>query len=199
MNYLAHAYLSFNDPGILAGNMISDYVKGKKKFEFPLPIQNGIRLHRMIDAFTDAHEATREAKEIFRPQYRLYSGAFVDIVYDHFLASDKEEFDEPGLLAFSHGVYEELERNQHWFPEPFDRVFPYMKKHNWLFHYRQRWSIEKSFGGLVRRAAYMDDSAIAFQLFEQHYQLLQDCYRHFWAFLKPYARQEFETMQNDTV
>ena len=30
MNYLAHAYLSFGDPGILTGNMISDFVKGKR-------------------------------------------------------------------------------------------------------------------------------------------------------------------------
>jgi acyl carrier protein phosphodiesterase len=30
MNYLAHAYLSFGEPDILAGNMISDFVKGKK-------------------------------------------------------------------------------------------------------------------------------------------------------------------------
>ena len=33
MNYLAHAYLSFNKPDILAGNIISDFVKGKKKFD----------------------------------------------------------------------------------------------------------------------------------------------------------------------
>lgn len=30
MNYLAHAYLSFDEPEILVGNMISDFVKGKK-------------------------------------------------------------------------------------------------------------------------------------------------------------------------
>lgn len=35
MNYLAHAYLSFNDPEILVGNLISDFVKGKKKFDYP--------------------------------------------------------------------------------------------------------------------------------------------------------------------
>jgi hypothetical protein len=29
MNYLAHAYLSFNEPDILVGNLISDFVKGK--------------------------------------------------------------------------------------------------------------------------------------------------------------------------
>ena len=53
MNYLAHAYLSFNDQEILTGNMISDFVKGKKKFDYPSRIQAGINLHRLIDNFTD--------------------------------------------------------------------------------------------------------------------------------------------------
>jgi acyl carrier protein phosphodiesterase len=29
MNYLAHAVLSFQQPDILTGNMISDFVKGR--------------------------------------------------------------------------------------------------------------------------------------------------------------------------
>jgi len=85
MNYLAHAYLSFGRPGLLAGNMISDFVKGKKKFDYPAEIQNGIALHRFIDSFTDSHSATKEAKVIFRPAYRIYSGAFIDVVYYLFL------------------------------------------------------------------------------------------------------------------
>ena len=88
MNYLAHAYLSFNEPGILTGNMISDFVKGRKKFDYPPQIKKGIELHHAIDEFTDNHPATKQAKEFFRSDYRLYSGAFVDIVYDHFLAND---------------------------------------------------------------------------------------------------------------
>ena len=92
MNYLAHAYLSFNDPGILAGNMISDYVKGKKKFDYPDTIQRGMILHRAIDEFTDQHPVTQRAKQFFKADYRLYAGAFVDVLYDHFLANDKNEF-----------------------------------------------------------------------------------------------------------
>jgi acyl carrier protein phosphodiesterase len=76
MNYLAHAYLSFNEPEILAGNMISDFVKGKKKFDYSLTIQQGIALHRAIDQFTDFHPVTQEAKSYFKKDYRLYSGAF---------------------------------------------------------------------------------------------------------------------------
>ena len=86
MNYLAHAYLSFNEPAILVGNMISDFIKGKKQFDYPGPIQKGIRLHRDIDNFTDTHPVTQQLKSYFRPAYRLYSGAFSDVVYDHFLA-----------------------------------------------------------------------------------------------------------------
>jgi acyl carrier protein phosphodiesterase len=174
--------------------MISDFVKGKKKFEYPPAIQDGINLHRMIDQFTDTHEATAEAKKIFRPHYRLYSGAFVDVVYDHFLATDENEFTEDGLYDFSQSVYDSLRERISWFPEPFALFFPHMQQHNWLFYYRNRWGIEKSMGGLVRRAAYLSEHETGFRLFEQHYQLLQDCYRHFWATMKPWAFDQFSQM-----
>ena len=61
MNYLAHAYRSFHLPDILVGNMISDFVKGKKKYEYSEGILKGIDLHRSIDTFTDEHEATKQA------------------------------------------------------------------------------------------------------------------------------------------
>ena len=71
MNYLAHAYLSFNEPGLLVGNMISDFVKGKKKFDYPAGIRKGIALHRAIDTFTDDHEATKLAKNVFHPSITI--------------------------------------------------------------------------------------------------------------------------------
>ncbi len=67
MNYLAHAYLSFKNEEILVGNMISDFVKGGSKFNFPVNIQKGIMLHRMIDAFADLHPATKTAINILKP------------------------------------------------------------------------------------------------------------------------------------
>lgn len=197
MNYLAHAYLSFNHPEILVGNMISDYVKGKKKFDYPADIQKGIILHRAIDTFTDAHPATKKAKEVFRPHYRLYSGAFVDVVYDHFLATDDREFPGSSLLDFSEQVYKMLGEYLHWFPEPFNRMFPYMKEQNWLFNYQEKWGIEKSLGGVVRRAVYLTESDTAFRLFEEHYQLLSGCYRQFWADLQPFARRQFDLLVSE--
>jgi acyl carrier protein phosphodiesterase len=197
LNYLAHAYLSFDHPGILVGNLISDFVKGKKKFDYPAPIQAGIALHRAIDTFTDEHPVTKKAKEIFRPHYRLYSGAFIDVVYDHFLATDPGEFSEQSLLEFSERTYAALEHYTEWLPENFAVMLPYMKKQNWLFNYRTKWGTAKSLEGLVRRAAYLTESNTAFQLFEEHYQLLQDYYRQFWGGIKTFAVEQFEILQRD--
>lgn len=196
MNYLAHAYLSFNHPQVLVGNLISDFVKGKKKWNYPPGVQSGIDLHRSIDAFTDTHSATKEAKMVFHSAYRLYSGAFVDIVYDHFLATDEQEFSETSLLEFSTRVYDTLEKNISVVPDSFAGMFLFMKKQNWLFHYRTIPGIEKSFGGLVRRAAYISESETACRLFESHYQLLRDCYRQFWKELKPFALDRFHRLLN---
>lgn len=196
MNYLAHAILSFNDPDILTGNMISDYVKGKNKFTFPLEIQKGIELHRMIDEFTDRHPATAEAKMYFRPSYRLYSGAFVDIVYDHFLANDTAEFKSADvLLKFSHTVYRQLEKNKDHWPVIFATLFPYMKSDNWLYNYRLVIGMEKSFGGLVRRALYMHDAAPAIQVFMQNYTALQICYENFFPELKEFSSKTLSNLR----
>jgi acyl carrier protein phosphodiesterase len=196
MNYLAHAYLSFSDSETIVGNLISDFVKGKKKFDYPAGIQRGIMLHRAIDEFTDHHEATRAAKEVFRPYYRLYSGAFTDVVYDHFLAIDENEFTKNSLLDFSQQVYGVIDRHTKWLPEKFSGLFPYMKSQNWLLNYRTWEGTRKSLQGVVYRAAYLTEGETAYRLFQQHYQLFQECYRQFWVDVKFYAKQHYEVLKN---
>jgi acyl carrier protein phosphodiesterase len=187
MNYLAHAYLSFDQPEILVGNMISDFVKGKKRYDYPEGIQLGITLHREIDRFTDEHAALKNAKEIFRPAYRLYAGALVDVVLDHFLAVDKNEFTEEKLHLFTKETYDALATYAEFFPEKFSAMFPYMRSQDWLFNYRHHWGIEKSLGGLVRRSRYMTESETAFRLFTENYTVFENCYRVFFPEVKKFA------------
>ncbi len=192
MNYLAHAYLSFNNKEILLGNMISDFVKGRQQFQYAPAIHKGILLHRAIDDFTDHHEATQKAKSVFRNDYRLYSGAFVDVVYDHFLALSKNDFaDEKALLHFSENTYRLLAQQKSGMPLVFKEMFSYMQTQNWLYHYRTREGIYHSFGGLVRRAAYLNDIDPAIRIFNEHYDFLQNCFEIFWKELKPFAYHKF--------
>lgn len=195
MNFLAHACLSFGDEGLLTGNLISDFVKGKAQYNYPEPIQNGIRLHRAIDAFTDAHEATKEAATFFKTPYRLYSGAIVDVLYDHFLATDHVVFPGDALLHFSHEVYRMLEAQAAHLPPPFARVFTYMKAENWLWNYRTPQGIRQSLNGLARRAAYLTEGETAFALFQQHYPALEICYARFMPDVKAFAKQQIALLR----
>ncbi len=192
MNYLAHAYLSFGHSQVLAGNMISDFVKGRRKFDFPPLVQAGIMLHRHIDTFTDAHAATAEAKKYFKQAAGLYAGAFVDIVYDHFLALDGTQHSEAGWLQFCTQTYASLQQQPTVLHEKFARMLPAMQSQNWLFNYRYHWGIENSFRGLVHRAAYLDDYKPAFHAFETHYAALQQCYTAFFPAVKAHALALFQ-------
>jgi len=188
MNYLAHAYLSFNIPEILAGNMISDFVKGKKQYDYPAGVQAGIRLHRAIDTFTDSHPFTKQAKTFLQPAVGPYSGAFVDVVYDHFLAKDHTEFiDDTGLQVFTTNTYLSLNNLVPILPERFVSMLPSMQQHNWLYNYQFLSGIESSFKNIARRAVYLDNSEACFQLFKAHYDSLEWCYANFFKDVKKMA------------
>ena len=198
MNYLAHAYLSFNIPDILVGNMISDYVKGKKQFDYPTNIQKGIQLHRAIDAFTDAHALTKQAKQYLYPAVGTYCGAFVDVVYDHFLAIDTKQFtNNEQLQTIATSCYNILNINYNLLPEKFAMVLPYMQQQNWLYNYQFLWGIEKTFEGVTRRAKYLSSYGTAFELFEKHYVELQNCYAEFFPLLKAMVVEVLEA--NDFI
>ena len=167
--------------------MISDFVKGKKKFDYPESIQKGIVLHRLIDAFTDTHEATKQAGQFFKPAVGKYSGAFVDVAYDHFLANDTNEFSDASLKNFASHTYASLNAHLENLPEKFSGMLPYMSTQNWLYNYKTLLGIEKSFNGLARRAAYLDSSSEVFEAFQKNYISLQQCYHSFFPSLKAYA------------
>lgn len=192
MNFLAHAYLSFRQPEILVGNLISDFVKGKKKYDYPPSIVKGINLHRSIDTYTDEHPVNARAKQVFKPAVGLYASAFLDVVYDHFLATDELAFPANSLEEFTGWVYGTLDGQAVYFPDKFGQMFPYMKQQNWLLNYREKWGIRKSMEGLVRRAQYLDQADAAYEAFEANYDLLKTCYERFFPDLLWFATEHFK-------
>lgn len=192
MNFLAHAYLSFRQPDLMTGNMIGDFVKGRQLALYPQPIQEGIRLHRAIDTFTDNHPATFAARAIFRPQTRLYGAVFTDIVMDHFLANDPRHFTDTSLQAFAQEVYSTVGTPPVTLPTSFTHMLGYMSSQNWLYNYRFRNGMEQTFRGIVRRAKYITfEASVPLSVFDTHYNALQQCYDEFfpdlYAFVQEYT------------
>src|SRR5277367_1527199 len=101
MNFLAHLYLSGDNPKIKTGNFIGDFVKGKNLADrFEKDIAKGIVLHREIDWFTDRHPVVKQSKDRLREKYRHYSGVIVDVFYDHFLARNWINYSSKSLSDF---------------------------------------------------------------------------------------------------
>ncbi len=195
MNYLAHAYLSFNNEPILIGNMISDFVKGKNKYNYNHEIQKGIALHRFIDTFTDQHPSTKEGKQILKPTAGAYAGAFMDIVYDYFLANDTYEFENAeALQACANKTYAFLQQNESILPLNFQNMLPYMQKQNWLYNYQFHWGIENSFKGLTHRAAYFENSTPVFEAFLENENALYHCYKNFFVSVKKEVQNIFPVL-----
>ena len=195
MNFLAHAYLSHGNADILTGNMISDFVKGKKQFDYPEMIQTGIQLHRATDRFTDDHEVTQTFKKFYKADYRLYAGAFVDVTYDYFLANDTAYFNsEDALLSFSQTVYRQLESNTHLLPSSFADMLPYMAKQNWLYNYRALTGMQKSFEGLRRRSRYITETETAYSIFCNNLPEMEALYQQFFPQLQAFTLTTLNNM-----
>ena len=183
MNYLAHTYLSFTDEQIV-GQFLEDFIKNKDRFTYSKGIQEGIQLHRAIDTFTDAHPAIHEAKKIFSPLVRLYSGAFVDVSMDYFLANDSEIKTPDEWKLHSQKVYNALLQHQDVIPESLVRMTKRMKEDDWLYNYRFDWGIEFSMKNVLNKALYLEKDLPVFDIFLENKERLKDYYSFFFKDLE---------------
>lgn len=185
MNFLAHSYLTFTDEQIV-GQFLQDFIRNSERFSFPAKIGEGITLHRAIDTFTDAHEEISEAKKIFSPMVRLYSGAFVDVAFDYFLANSlSDEF----LHHHSLRVYEVLRKNLEFFPPEFLRMLDGMERDNWLYNYKNVTGIQFSMRNVLHKAKYLDKNLAVYEVFLNNKNQLQNHFDIFFPDLEEHIRR----------
>ncbi len=188
MNFLAHAYLSFNDTDLIVGNLIADLIKGRKIDELPFEIQQGVWLHRQIDTFTDRHPIVKDAKKYFEETAGRYSGSFLDVSYDHFLCRSEKFAPQEGWELFAQRCYKAIEERAAHLPSGFVTMYLYMKGENWLLNYRNRWLIEKSFQRLQNRATYIQKGIPVYQDFEKHYDKIAQSFDEFFPDLVDFVK-----------
>src|SRR5438552_18989766 len=83
MNYLAHLFLAEQTAESLIGNLAGDFVKGALGDRFAPGIAEGIRHHRRVDAFTDAHPQVAAFRRVLIPQHGHYARVISDVFFDH--------------------------------------------------------------------------------------------------------------------
>lgn len=188
MNFLAHIYLSFNDPEITLGNFFADHIRGNKFKHLPIKVQKGILLHRNIDTFTDAHPITKQSSKRLHKNYSHYSRVIVDIYYDHFLAKNWSEYSEVPLNEFVNEFYTLLEENYELLPLSTKRMMPYMIADNWLYNYSNLEGISRVLNGMNRRTNNRSKMNFAIVDLEKYYGEFEKEFTDFFKELITFSR-----------
>lgn len=194
MNFLAHIYLSFEDDEITIGNFIADSIRGNKYKHLPERIQKGIKLHRFIDSYTDAHPTFRESTKRLHKNYGHYSGIIVDIFYDHFLAKNWDTYCDTPLDIFVDNFYDLLEDNYEILPIGVKRMMPYMIADNWIFNYSKMDGIARVLTGMNRRTKNKSKMNFAILDLETHYNEFEKEFTSFFEELIAFSKHKFVSL-----
>ena len=136
MNLLAHLHLSEGRPvAVAAGNLLADYLR---RFGATAPeagFAAGVRLHRAIDAFAEAHPRHRAARACLSPERRRLGGIIVDIAFDFFLSRDWARYTPTPLRTYVSQRLNDLQRYLHGHNTPLRDLLDRAVAEEWLLAY----------------------------------------------------------------
>jgi acyl carrier protein phosphodiesterase len=187
MNYLAHLYLSGNNHEIMIGNFIADHVKGKQIELFDEEIVKGIKLHRLIDEFTDTHKVVEQSKIRLRSEFGKYSPVIVDVFYDHYLAIKWEQYHHEDLSLYADNFYTLLNNNHHRLPIRTQQMIQYMIPQNWLVNYQSIAGIDKTLTGMSKRTKFESKMDVAAIYLDRYYSEFENEFNEYFEELRTYV------------
>jgi acyl carrier protein phosphodiesterase len=184
MNYLAHIFLSGDNPEIRIGNFIGDYVKGAKHERYTQGVQKGILLHRKIDSFTDSHHLVKKSSNLLRHSYNRYSGVVVDVFYDHFLAANWDRYSDEPLSKYVTGVHSMLMKNYFKLPGEVRSFLPFLIKSRRLENYQHLDGVEKALTIMTKYTSMPPYVEFAMNQLNVHYDEFQHDFDLFFGELQ---------------
>ncbi|PWK83857.1 ACP phosphodiesterase [Fulvimonas soli] len=195
MNHLAHALLAGDDDGLRLGGLLGDFVRGAPDPALPTAVAAGIRLHRAIDAYTDAHPEVLAAKALLPPPYRRYAGILLDMWFDHCLARDFGRWSARPLADFAAGVRALLRREDARLPPALRRFAAYMEAHDLPAGYADPAVLARALAGIGRRLSRANPLDRALPVLQALDAPLQARFEAFFPDLRGHAARWIEAWQ----
>jgi len=174
MNFLAHLFLSGENTELLLGNFMGDFVNNRQLLDLPEGIQQGVRLHREIDSFTDRHGQVLQGKKRLYERHGKYAPVLIDIFYDYFLANNWERYSAEPFREYVLRTYDLLVEHRPEFPFRLQKLLPNMIADDWLSGYAHYGGLETTFYYLRRRVSrpdLLDGSVESLRLSEDQFDL----------------------------
>lgn len=192
MNFLAHTFLSGNNPHIKLGNFIGDAVKGSDLSNYHPSVQEGILLHRKIDLYTDSHPVFKRTCHLLKQSHGRYCSVVADMLYDHFLAVHWQTYSDQPLERFSKDTYKLLVENFIHLPAKTKRILPFMISSDWLSSYKSFEGLQQRFEGMNRRASFQSNMHLAVQSLQNNYITLEKDFFEFFDAVRNYCQIELK-------
>ncbi|GAP64896.1 hypothetical protein MBSD_n0179 [Mizugakiibacter sediminis] len=190
MNHLAHALLAGDDPDLVFGSLLGDFVRGAPDPALPPTLRAGIRLHRAVDAWTDAHPVVVAARARFAPPWRRYAGILLDVWFDHCLAGDFARWSAQPLDDYAAWLHEVLDAHAARQPPALRRFVAYMRAHALPAAYRERATLDRVFAGLSQRLGRANPLAGSGLVLDAQAAQLADDFAAFFPQLAAFAAEQ---------
>ncbi|MGR5269269.1 ACP phosphodiesterase [Vibrio astriarenae] len=170
MNFLAHLHIADHCQSSLLGNLLGDFVKGDPNKQFDTHVAQGIRLHRFVDSYTDAHDVINEGKLRFDKEQRRFAPIALDMFWDHCLAKQWQQHHSLSLRKFVDYAQQEIKQYQQPLPERFNQVSAHMWQGRWLESYADFDNIIYALERMSQRSLRMGALAQCAEGLSTHYE-----------------------------
>ena len=182
MNFLAHVFLSRHDRELLLGNFLGDLIRPAELPTLDARVQEGVRLHRAIDRFTDHHPLVRTAVARIRSDHGKYAPVVVDVWFDFLLIRHwSVACPEEAFGAFRRRAYAQLRASLDQVPPRLrDRVRG-MIRADWLAVYGTVLGLNDTFQRLEQRTSRPDLLHGVLRTLDRELPTLDAEFPAFWA------------------
>lgn len=180
MNYLAHVFLSGDDPELMIGNLLGDMLRNEEVEALAADWKRGVYLHRFIDSYTDAHPRIRQINVIFRSEQGKYAPVVTDIMLDHVLAKCWDTFHDMSYSDYCDKVYDCIDDHYGLMPIHAKKRLASMINGRWLHSYRYEEGMRYTYSRLARRARFTNRFELAFDQYTSHQEEIDQLFLKFF-------------------
>lgn len=196
MNHFAHLVLSQPTLESTVGNLLGDFARGVDAAKLPRAVQDGLRNHRAVDRFTDAHPRVQEMKRGFSRQRRRFAGIALDIYFDHILINHWDRFEQRDLDPLIESFYRRMLDGRDLMPgENMRRVTRRMVEYDWFGSYRDLDAVAESLDRVASRIRFENRFAGAIEELQRHHDLICEGFIDFY----PELQRHVERLGLETV
>ena len=190
MNHFAHLVLAQPTLESTVGNLLGDFARGVDPDSLPRAVHDGLRNHRAVDRYTDAHPRVQEMKRGFSRRRRRFAGIALDIYFDHLLINHWNRFDTRDLEPLIGAFYRRMIDGRELMPgEQMRRVTRRMVEYDWFGSYRDLDAVSESLDRVADRIRFENRFAGAIEELQRNHELICEAFFEFYPELQRHVER----------